>query len=169
MLFNKDWLIPPESLYRMLLFLRALCDFAAFKVTENHWEVMRGNSAPTRAKTLPNSRGRSAPWRNVTQKWRKKKIFTSRRSTSQPSPPVGLVWLAVPVSPANETQPCQLRLHIVLLNEELNRLQLDGPVFLFGYRGTTEPILTADIQQIVSVCFCQIEAKLASVAVATYY
>lgn len=85
------------------------------------------------------------------------------------SPPVGLVWLAVPVSPANEAQPCQLRLHIVLLIEELNRLQLDGPVFLFGYRGATEPILTADIQQIVSVCFCQIEAKLANVSLATYY
>lgn len=100
---------------------------------------------------------------------RKKNMLTSRWPTWLASPPVGLVRLAVIVSPANETQPCQLRLYIVLINEERIRVHLDESVCFFGYRGTTKSFLIVDIQQIVSNCFCQIEAKLANVTVATYY
>lgn len=135
-------------LYITYSFLHALCNIIKImqRHCANHKEEIPDQFHAD--KTQPNSRRRCVPWRAVTLGKRKKNIFTSRWPTWLASSPVGLVRLAVIVSPAKEAQQCQLRFYIDLINEQRNRVHLDESVCFFGFRGTTKSILIADIQQI---------------------
>lgn len=149
---NAKTPLHPKVYIGKCFFLHALRDSADFKVTENNWEEVRGNSPPARANALPASRGRCAPGDASHRSGRRRRCL--RHSGAVASCRTGLV--SSPVPPANGAQPCRLRLYAALLDEELGRLPLGGPAWLFGYRGATEPTPVADIQQIASVCFCRI-------------
>lgn len=80
-------------------------------------------------KTLPNSRGRCVPWQSVTLEKGKKNIYVTLTNLIG----FGSCWtgsISI-VSSANEAQPCQLSLYIVLINEQRNRVHLDESACFF--------------------------------------